>query len=157
MDGSSSHLIFLLTIFHCYTVDLLHGDTSVLQILSLHVIFKLDFLPGLMPFLNCFKVWVGAFTHSLKQYMWKSKQLIFMPKYCYTHCSSFQGCTKIYTGVTIGCRVCFGKKGDLLVKLRKEQQRVSEQRVFTVLLTNCKVAESVTSSSQPPFIFSSAS
>lgn len=79
-------LISLLTIFHLYMVDLLHSDTAMLQIPSLHVIFRLHSLPGLMPFLNCFKVWVGDLTHSLKQYMWKSKQLIFMPKYCCTHC-----------------------------------------------------------------------
>lgn len=64
-------LIFLLTIFHLYTVDLLHSDTAMLQILPFHVIFQLHFLRGLMPFLNCFKVWLGNLTHSLKQYMWK--------------------------------------------------------------------------------------
>lgn len=39
MAGSSSY-VFLLTIFHLYMVDLLHSDTTMLQILSLHVIFQ---------------------------------------------------------------------------------------------------------------------
>lgn len=92
MDGSSSCLILLLTVFHCYTADLSHYDAAGLQILPL---LQLDFLHGLMPLLNYFKVWVGAFMHSLKEHMRKSKHLIFMPRYCYTHCSSFQGHAKI--------------------------------------------------------------
>lgn len=68
MDVSSSYIPSDY-IFHLHTMDLLHSDTAMLQILSLHVIFQLHFLPGLMPFLNCFKVWLGNVTHSLKQYM----------------------------------------------------------------------------------------
>lgn len=48
-----------------------------------------------MLLLNYFEVWVGAFMHSLKQHMRKLKHLIFMPRYCYPHCSSFQGHAKI--------------------------------------------------------------
>lgn len=66
-------------------------------------IFQLHFLPGLMPFLNCFKVWVGDLTHSLKQYMWKSKQLIFMPKYCYTHCIKIATRYALLWQLTAGC------------------------------------------------------
>lgn len=128
MDGSSSCLTFLLTVFHCYTADLSHYDAAGLQILSL---LQLDFLHILMPLLNYLKVWVGAFMHSLQQHMRKPKHLIFMPRYCYTHRSSFQGHAKIagkYTLVWQPAAGCSGKRGDLLVKWSKEQQRIAEQR-----------------------------
>lgn len=85
-----------LTLFFFY-FPLLHGGLVTQRYLCAPNSFPsydISIRPGLVPFPNCFKVWVGAFTHSLKQYMWKSKQLIFVPKYCYTHCSSFQRCTK---------------------------------------------------------------